>query len=328
MKTSSIVKNSKLPEFIKQHEIFRKIPEIKKIFPLIGLKNHSETLSSLNYAKCVAGDLRRDLLNYFHPRNNSYSYNGRALTNIYAVLQKCTDKDFIVNNKLTITPAGFKKLGIRSLKEAYYNNKYAPYDRKYARLDDMFLISADMKPGWRVVFSSEGTDGAWDIATMSERGIDSCQAWDGSYRRNLIGSMIDPFVGVIYITDGVDHYKRGRRMLYRAVVRYVVHRQTRRPALLIESIYSYDGDEYDNESGADAARKILKQYLSKHVSRKMPILRSRGSYEIPNSSAVETLASLHENYQDARDGKCLSYRDSGINYSKSSAVRFSKIKPF
>ena len=50
-----------------------------------------------------------------------------------------------------------------------------------------------------VVFSSDGLDGLWDITTMSMRGIKSCQSWTSSskYKTNIIGSIVDPFVGVI-----------------------------------------------------------------------------------------------------------------------------------
>ena len=42
---------------------------------------------------------------------------------------------------------------------------------------------------YSMLFSSEGEAGAWDIATMSMRGIRSCQRWDGEYPRCLIGSI-------------------------------------------------------------------------------------------------------------------------------------------
>ena len=32
---------------------------------------------------------------------------------------------------------------------------------------------------YKIVFSSNGKEGLWDIATMSARGITSCQGWNG-----------------------------------------------------------------------------------------------------------------------------------------------------
>jgi hypothetical protein len=329
MNTKSIVKNSKLPNFITGHEIFEKIDEVKKIFPLIGLKNGSESLSELNYAKFIAPKIKSELKSMFY--STRYWYNKDRAKKIYNVLSECGEKDFIVDKKLTLTPKKLKNIGVRNVKEAYYKCMYDPMDRKYAISDDEdFNHFPKINNSWKVVFSSSGDTGVWDIATMSMRGIDSCQAWDGSYKRNLIGSIIDPFVGVIYLTNNKNYYgNRGKEMLYRCVVRYVVNRTTRKPAILLEPMYTSEDndDDYDNLI-EDAVREIFKLYLQKHLTKKLPIITSPRNYDIPNSSAVEALRNCKGNYEDAVDGLCLSYRDSGVDYTKSSAVRYSKIKPF
>ena len=102
---------------------------------------------------------------------------------------------------------------------------------------------------YSVVFSSEGEAGAWDIATMSMRGIRSCQRWDGEYPRCLIGSILSKYVGIIYLTSGVkaeDHptYSNlGTKMLRRCVVRYAIDSDEKAPCILIDKMYP----EYDKE---------------------------------------------------------------------------------
>jgi len=102
---------------------------------------------------------------------------------------------------------------------------------------------------YNVVFSSEGEAGAWDIATMSMRGIKSCQRWDGEYPRCLIGSILSRYVGIIYLTSGVkadDHptYSNlGTKMLRRCVVRYAIDSDEGAPCILIDKMYP----EYDRE---------------------------------------------------------------------------------
>ena len=102
---------------------------------------------------------------------------------------------------------------------------------------------------YSVVFSSEGEEGAWDIATMSMRGIKSCQRWDGEYPRCLIGSILSKYVGIVYLTSGVkaeDHpsYSNlGTKMLRRCVVRFAIDMDENSPCILVDKMYP----EYDKE---------------------------------------------------------------------------------
>lgn len=96
---------------------------------------------------------------------------------------------------------------------------------------------------FNIVFSSEGSEGAWDIATMSMRGIKSCQRWDGEYYRCLIGSILSKFVGIIYLTSGVQSDNQGNwtnlgtKMMRRSVVRYAIDADEGKPCLLIDKMY-------------------------------------------------------------------------------------------
>lgn len=153
-----------------------------------------------------------------------------------------------------------------------------------------------------VVFSSEGKEGMWDIATMSMRGISSCQRWSAGHRHCLIGSMIDPYTGVIYLSQGKTKY--GSKMKRRAVVRLVLHRKTRKPALMIERIYPHD---YDHGTKDIATRELFAKFLKKKTNDKYAIVYGDSSeakkYFIPLSEPVECL----------KDGE-RSYRDSHIGY--------------
>jgi hypothetical protein len=90
---------------------------------------------------------------------------------------------------------------------------------------------------FKIVFSSDGVDGAWDIATMSMRGISSCQSWGGGYSHCLIGSVSDPFVGIVYLTSGGKFNDYGSKMMRRCVVRFVIDAKTRKPLLLLDNMY-------------------------------------------------------------------------------------------
>jgi hypothetical protein len=88
------------------------------------------------------------------------------------------------------------------------------------------------------VFSSDGKEGAWDIGTMSMRGIRSCQSWnDGEYSHCTIGSVIDPFVGIIYLTSGAKYNEYGSKMIRRCIVRFVINSKTNSPYLLLDNMY-------------------------------------------------------------------------------------------
>lgn len=90
-----------------------------------------------------------------------------------------------------------------------------------------------------VKFTSEGAEGIWDIATMSMRGISSCQTWDEGVGNGakVVGSMIDPFTAIIYLTTGEQYNTFGSKMIRRCIVRYVIDREGNKPYLLLEKMY-------------------------------------------------------------------------------------------
>jgi hypothetical protein len=115
---------------------------------------------------------------------------------------------------------------------------------KLEEMKDFKRFSTDNVPmkNYQIVFSSNGNEGLWDIATMSMRGIKSCQSWGGRFKTQLVGSLIDPCVGIIYLTSGKDVDGLGSKMIRRSVVRYTIDSQTQKPIILIDKMYpEYDG---------------------------------------------------------------------------------------
>jgi hypothetical protein len=148
----------------------------------------------------------------------------------------------------------------------------------------------------RIVFSTK----PWDIATMSMRGISSCQRWrknGAKHSKKLIGSIVDPYVGIIYLTDGVKTDK-GERMLARSVVRITAGWGSYRPYIMLEKVYSMT---VMSTSAHEQVSNAFKSFL--HEKCSLPISYQGGGLFIPLSEAVRKLP---ENKR--------SYRDSGLVY--------------
>lgn len=156
----------------------------------------------------------------------------------------------------------------------------------------------------KIVFSGSGSQALWDIATMSMRGVSSCQSWNASHRKHLIGSMADPYCGIIYTTTG-NKTSKGSRMSRRAIVRFVVNKRGN-PALLIERIYPVfePGFAYADHS-FDKTFQLFKSFLERKTNNKYPVITNPIGYSIPMTNVV---ANIGENKR--------SYRDSGIDYVK------------
>jgi hypothetical protein len=156
-----------------------------------------------------------------------------------------------------------------------------------------------------VVFSSNGPEGAWDIITMSMRGIKSCQRWDGEYPRCLIGSVFSKFVGVIYLTSGVqsDNYKGqngvdwtnlGTKMMRRCVVRYAVDADENKPCLLIDKMYpDLDRDVLGIFVNAIKSRTEIPVYYAIDLGNKLKHLY------VPSEEVRKEVSDRDWSYQDS-----------------------------
>jgi hypothetical protein len=160
--------------------------------------------------------------------------------------------------------------------------------------------------GYDICFSSEGEEGAWDIATMSMRGIKSCQRWDGEYPRCLIGSIVSKFVGLIYLTSGSNAPAHGEwgslgtKMLKRCVVRYAYDRDVGEkgsPCILLDRMYPDPIDAPD--------RDILKIFIDfLHAKTKLPVyfgpeLKNKIKHiYLPNDKIMDGISKREFSYQD------------------------------
>jgi hypothetical protein len=174
-----------------------------------------------------------------------------------------------------------------------------------------------------VGFSSNGVSGIWDIGTMSIRGASSCMHFENSHSSHLVGSMLDPFVGIIYLSK-LDRTDYGISFNKRAVVRLLIgtdYSDKTKYILYVERIYTKTDNTNpfvykNNDCNPDLIDGIFRKYLSKRCRKDIPILSSMtsvpyGLTSIPNDISVE-LDRRYKSFSDAmiRDIDCNKERGS------------------
>jgi hypothetical protein len=284
-----ILDNTKYPDYVRNHPVFHKVNKITKVFPGIGLPNMSEECTYFNLnevreaatqllyysvgdelqraANLVAGKITestRPLYNLLVAVRshiiNFYAYmliqeEGKLSIKYYGDITQVDGKAFARKGESFFK--SYNKL-IEKCKE--HNVVLKPIEEMPA----FKTFSSINVPGknLRIVFSSDGEQGAWDIATISMRGISSCQTWGSTQSRGLIGSISSKFVGVIYITNTESKTDHGSKMIRRAMVRFCVHKTTKKPAILMDKIYPSDDAQ---------ARKLMIDFLKS--KSKLPVLQ-------------------------------------------------------
>jgi hypothetical protein len=333
--------SDKYPKFIKNSLVIKAFPKPEKVFPNIGLPNEEVPLTSIKADKygiildlikevgnalslqfigknkCKDADFIDDLelLENSLPYDNLYDYDNIEdfmydtldKTKTYIKVDKGTKfATFDYNSNLeeviknVIAYADKNKITggpILYLKKIDFNKK----DKK---------VSNPFKKGnLKVCFSSDGNKGYWDIATMSMRKISSCMRWTSDHAMSLVGSIVDPYAAIIYITDGTKT-KYGSAMLARAVVRFVSDHG--KPAIFVEKVYKNGYAHNDDE-----IMRVFISYISNRVN--IPVIdgsgdwdwRGSGNQEIPLSETTTAIKSL---YNDDDYCSIFSYRDSGLPY--------------
>ena len=135
----------------------------------------------------------------------------------------------------------------------------------------------------------------WDILTMSMRGIHSCMAWSNHSSSHLVGSILDPYCAVLYLTDGrLTQYGSG--MLARSVIRLVEDKG--KDYLLLEKVYTPTSKK--DKTNIPLITSLFKEYLQTHSD--LPVIET---HQIGNATApaFEELASLPEHLRSYRDSK-------------------------
>jgi hypothetical protein len=333
----------KFPAWIKDHAVFKKHHEIAKVFPEIGLPNTEVEIDIDNSAdvkesaKHLITEINQQITKRYNglvkfadkkadkikPKRKAKIGNNQHLLNALKTKlakqpAKCINAK---NGKITLNlPDDIldpeKKVVFKSgerLISAYNKMNEQLRDGKFLameKVENLYAFkdfSSKNVPSvkYKLCFSSDGVEGLWDIATMSMRGIQSCQSWGAgnSNDAHVVGSMVDPSTGIIYITSGAKHGEYGTKMIRRCVVRFVV--QNKKPQLMLERMYpAYDAGTCDR----------FVSFLREKTGNKYPVIQNcygggmgnvAATTYVPLSKIVSELPPLNT-----------PYRDSGIQYIK------------
>ena len=315
-----VISNNKYPDYIRNHEVWKKLDKVKKVFPSIGLPNMQE-----DCAFAASNEARQEAINLLYSDiatkiHALYTNGYNALPKAYGSMLYLLYCEIVGNyNRMIVVEEGrivlkfYQACGIMDNKYTIkagegvfrvYNKiieKCKEYGLATVPLDDLIYfkrfsaVNVPENKSFKVVFSSTGAEGLWDISTISMRGISSCQSWGSTNSRGLIGSMSSRYVGVIYITSGAKYCEHGSQMLRRSLVRYCINKVHKKAALLVDRVYPTDDA---------AARKIFKDFL--HAKSKLPVLfpgdPDWAQYRLPPDSYWKTtqLATNEFTYMDTK----------------------------
>jgi hypothetical protein len=187
-------------------------------------------------------------------------------------------KDLLKSNIGKKLPDKIKKHS--ALKSISHINKVFPYiglDNSSELLSKFKHIKLEEFKKAHIYFSSVEKNGIWDIATMSMRGIHSCMKWSSKQSKHLIGSIIDPFTAVIYITDKTK-LKYGSKFLRRSVVRYMVYntgKNVYKPFIFIERVYAHSkirkSPYVNKDTNETDTANIFTDYIKSKLNIDIPI---------------------------------------------------------
>src|SRR3984957_12871911 len=331
MKTSypKSFSSTKYPKFIRDSIFLKHFSKPEKVFPRIGLKNTEMKLSSLKLSKKAAYKV----------------YLVRLISALISVDVSNIDKDFSIwinefvyhidsadleefsfvekNNKLIIKMPDYMKQSYFPVMKS--NPIFIGKDRNFLDVIDQIKKRVSATQGkifdritiknslptipknLSICFSSEGSKGHWDLATMSMRGVSSCMRWQSSNAKSLVGSILDPYAGMIYITDNTTT-KYGKKILARSVFRFVVDGKNR-PAILLEQVYS---KSLPTNLDVEDIIEYFKSFISAHLTNKNIKFIDFGiQSNIPITEPIQSIIDAAD-----YDSDFLSYRDSNSEYTK------------
>lgn len=305
--------SKKYPKFFRESIILKTFQKPDKVFARIGLPNSESSLESIIIGDCVE---KAHFILSALPLDidaNDYKFYD-AIGELLRQLECCIDNDekFIIDDwheELKIFSLKRKdniKTILTKVKKYCIKNKIncKAFDGNVKNLTAAQRLKLKGKK-YKLCFSSNGPKGHWDIATMSMRKIRSCMRWSNANSSSLVGSVTDPYAGIIYITDGTNT-KYGTGMIARAVVRFIICNN--KPALFLEPIY------YSVRAEDELYGSIFKLFLKSKT--KMEAFSSNDNYYnrdifVPITKSIDTIIN---NYGKYDSGGHLSYSDGEIPY--------------
>jgi hypothetical protein len=326
-----IFAEKKFPSFITGHNLFKNFKEVKKVFPEIGLPNSEKeievdnTKEAQDAAKALLAGIQNALnerlrtINKYADKKSDMGAKRKVklenskelLTEVKNQLSKSA-KNFVISNNGRITlnlPNDIiskdKKVVFKSgeglfrvynkLNETLREGHFLAMD-KLENFHEFKEFSTKNVPSlkYKIRFSSDGAEGLWDIATMSMRGISSCQTWGTGNSSHIVGSMVDPFTAIIYLTSGGKFNEHGSKMIRRCIVRFVVDEKKKIPFIAIERMYP---------SMEKPALDKFVDFLKERTDNKFEIVylpdsRRYGMY-VPMSKIVGALPAHEQPYRDS-----------------------------
>jgi hypothetical protein len=316
-------KKPELPSFIKDHPVFENGEKIKKVFPAIGLSNFREETDDVSDQECTLHSARQ-----LSTKLSSILYDAYYKMGSSKLARENPDAHFVYSRLVSETAYCFnsyssikqtdksiefrlpKTLSFKQGEEKAAFNKDQSGFKIYNELEEIlkkFDITiqkldtinefkdfskvnvADKK--YQIVFSATGEDGFWDISTISMRGITSCQSWTAEQSKGLIGTLATKYAGVIYLTSGTKFGNLGDKMLYRAIVRFIVSNKTNKPAIMLDKMYPEDN------------HKIITSFINalqkrSQIEVKHYLKVSTSEYYIPDEKHLEILKDNEKPYMD------------------------------
>jgi hypothetical protein len=334
------------PSFITKHPIFKTVKTIKKIFPDIGLPNCEKIVTIDNtkeikeHAEYLIDDLIYRLGNYITDSKRDQ----KLLKNLSQTLtSSITTKDGKVS--LNLSKPVVNKDGKIVFKQGegvfkVYNKVHKDYSQYLPRLDSLGQFKAFSSVNiptaeHTIRFSSDGAEGLWDIATMSMRGIQSCQGWGKDYCSRLVGSMVDPFTGIMYLASGAKT-QYGSKMLRRCVVRFVVNEKSKKPSIYIDRMYPEYSETVMNHFIAFIKEKTKSKfsidaydnYTSSIYNKVIPVSKAVSELDIEDRSYRDCEIDYEDEDEDGDGGynnTLAEIIETGIEKSILSSIRKLKL---
>lgn len=327
------------PEWLRGHTVFKEMPKIDKVFPKIGLPNFKEPCDIMNSAEALAEanflgtkltqEMGRAQIDLYKQLDTSLSSNEKdrndrcakiqGLINLIGnVVYSMNYRDFAkvedgrVVMKLRADVFGFSdgKAPVFRKNEAVLrvvNKLWDMLDEvgikmtktdQYAEFKNFSRVNIPNKQ-YTLVFSSSGEEGAWDIGTISMRGVTSCQSWNAPQSRGLIGSIASKFVGVIYLSSDQQIPGYGSKMLNRSLVRFAINKHTKKPALILDRMYpNHNKDTFNAFKKALSEKSGLEVHSTYNEEYSAKAANIAGDFYIPEEPSRTFLKAGEFSYMD------------------------------